>query len=225
MFKEWNNLSRDFMGENSQIKELTAGNVHESVLNLIKYKKPGKILDLAAGPGNMSLFLKKLGFEVIAGDINIEQFEVKDVEIHEIDANKRLPFDSETFDYFISIETIEHLKNPWMFISEANRVLKSGGTFIITTPNIETIQNRIYFLLWGRLNWFGEEDITEVGHITPIYSWIFEHMIKDKFKIKKIMYNDGEVLGILPRIGIIIKPFKFNHILFGQIKIMELQKI
>jgi SAM-dependent methyltransferase len=46
-----------------------------------------------------------------------------------------LPFPSETFDLVVSCETIEHLADPGTAVRELARVLRRGGTLILTTPN------------------------------------------------------------------------------------------
>lgn len=46
-----------------------------------------------------------------------------------------LPFESESFDYVISFQVIEHIKQDLEFVREINRVLRPGGKVIITTPN------------------------------------------------------------------------------------------
>lgn len=39
------------------------------------------------------------------------------------------------FDWVISFQVIEHIKDDFAFLSEVKRVLKPGGKFIVTTPN------------------------------------------------------------------------------------------
>ena len=46
-----------------------------------------------------------------------------------------LPFESESFDYVISFQVIEHIKEDLEFVREIHRVLRPGGQVIITTPN------------------------------------------------------------------------------------------
>ncbi|MFI3277571.1 MAG: class I SAM-dependent methyltransferase [Rikenellaceae bacterium] len=48
-----------------------------------------------------------------------------------------LPFDDESFDCVISFQVIEHIKRDKLFVEEVYRVLKRGGLFIVSTPNIE----------------------------------------------------------------------------------------
>ncbi len=47
-----------------------------------------------------------------------------------------------TFDFIISFQVIEHIKNDKQFLEEVNRVLKPSGTAIITTPNIKMSLSR-----------------------------------------------------------------------------------
>ena len=46
-----------------------------------------------------------------------------------------LPFEEYTFDTVISLQLIEHLPDYKVFIKEAYRVLKPGGTMVTVTPN------------------------------------------------------------------------------------------
>ncbi len=48
-----------------------------------------------------------------------------------------------TFDVVLSYETLEHVPDPKAFVRELSRVLKPGGTLVLTTPN----------LLWEPVHW------------------------------------------------------------------------
>ncbi|MFI3247834.1 MAG: class I SAM-dependent methyltransferase [Rikenellaceae bacterium] len=47
----------------------------------------------------------------------------------------KLPFANSSFDYVISFQVIEHIKDDVEFVSEIHRVLRDGGKAIISTPN------------------------------------------------------------------------------------------
>ena len=49
----------------------------------------------------------------------------------------KLPFPDGTFDAIVSFEVIEHIKNYNKYLREALRVLKRGGYFIFSTPNLK----------------------------------------------------------------------------------------
>jgi len=44
-------------------------------------------------------------------------------------------FDNCIFDYIICTEVIEHTQNPRKVVEEMHRILKKGGSLVLTTPN------------------------------------------------------------------------------------------
>ena len=46
-----------------------------------------------------------------------------------------LPFANDSFDFVISFQVIEHIKQDLELVREVKRVLRPGGKFIVTTPN------------------------------------------------------------------------------------------
>lgn len=48
---------------------------------------------------------------------------------------------SGTFDCVVAVEVLEHVERDADFISEVSRVLKPGGTFLMTTPNGDFVPN------------------------------------------------------------------------------------
>lgn len=48
----------------------------------------------------------------------------------------------ETFDFVVSVEVLEHVEEDALFVKEVSRVLKSGGVFLMTTPNGDWIENK-----------------------------------------------------------------------------------
>jgi SAM-dependent methyltransferase len=55
-----------------------------------------------------------------------------------------LPYESGAFDTVLLCEVIEHLvKDPAFQLAEIARVLKVGGTFVLTTPNVARAGNRL----------------------------------------------------------------------------------
>ena len=79
-------------------------------------------------------------------DIELDPFYLK--------SNDRIHIQFETgyFDAVIATEILEHLISPIEMISEGSRILRKGGLFIITTPNVSHI-GAVYKLLMGRSNY------------------------------------------------------------------------
>jgi len=64
----------------------------------------------------------------------------------------QLSFKDAAFDAVIATEILEHLISPLEMISEGARILKKGGLFIITTPNVSHI-GAVLKLIIGRSNY------------------------------------------------------------------------
>lgn len=50
------------------------------------------------------------------------------------DLNEPLPIESEVADTVISLSVMEHLREPQVFLSEAHRILKGGGSMVLQVP-------------------------------------------------------------------------------------------
>ena len=106
------------------------------------YVKGKRVLDAACGEGYGSRLMKDWGAsEVIGIDISEEGIEKAKKLFSEdnlhflVHAVEMLPFSNDSFDLVISLETIEHLDKPEAFLKEITRVLKPGGTVIMSCPN------------------------------------------------------------------------------------------
>ena len=99
-----------------------------------------KILEVAPGPGYLSIELMKMGnYNVTGLDIsktfvqiannNAQEDGVK-VNFTEGDASN-MPFDNETFDFIVCTAAFKNFTKPIMAINEIYRVLKSNGRALI----------------------------------------------------------------------------------------------
>ncbi len=102
----------------------------------------GKILDVGYSVGGIhEKFKETFGAENIYG-IDIET--TKDTEHYKKASAEKIPFPKENFNSIFAGELIEHIENPELFVKESNRVLKTKGIFILTTPNKKSLINRIF---------------------------------------------------------------------------------
>jgi len=217
---------------------MAAPGIYETVLTLLPVVKKKKtiILDAGAGSGALSYLLKSKGFEVTACDINPLLFQVDNVSCKKADLNEKIPFKNSMFDYVISLETLEHLEDPWHFLREAHRVLKPKGIVIVSTPNVTHISSRFFYLFFGRFIPFWSKRYMEFNwHIHPIFCWTLEFMlVHTGFKIVKRTYNEGK---LFPLFKIFFKdgtlyfgsPLSTDYLpkndLFGENLIVAAQKI
>jgi SAM-dependent methyltransferase len=127
------------------------------------------VLDAASGNGYMSEWLNERGFRVTALDNSTDTWKVDSVKCRYADLNHDLELNDNTFDLTLSIETIEHLYNPFHFIRELSRVTKSKGMVIISTPNVHSIRSRLKYLFCGLPFLFEYIKDDAMGqHISPV---------------------------------------------------------
>lgn len=95
-------------------------------------------LDIGAGLGFFSCQANKLGADVTAVEIGnnlIAQIKRR-CKVKTIKADAlNLPFSTNSFDYVLSTEVIEHTRDPQRAIRESIRVLKPKGILMLTTPS------------------------------------------------------------------------------------------
>ena len=96
----------------------------------------GKVaIDIPSGEGRASYVFARRGADVRAFDLYPEFTTVEGVKTEFADLNDRIPMGDASADYLICQEGIEHLPDKVDLLAEFNRVLKPGGTLILTTPN------------------------------------------------------------------------------------------
>lgn len=73
--------------------------------------------------------------------------------------NDKLPFQDNAFNAVISTAVIEHVKDGRFTINEIYRVLKIGGSFLLTTPSRRA--KKILEILSLNLGWLDKTEITD----------------------------------------------------------------
>ena len=98
-----------------------------------------RVLDIACGEGYGTAALQKAGAASVIGiDVSPETCEHARQK-YGVDAHcgsaEKIPLPNSSIDVIVSFETIEHLRNPLLFLDECARILTPGGRLIISTPN------------------------------------------------------------------------------------------
>jgi 2-polyprenyl-3-methyl-5-hydroxy-6-metoxy-1,4-benzoquinol methylase len=142
---------RRFFSRDDRV-EIMVAQLNKILLN----SKGKKILDIGCGDGvyekQLDGNLKKDNFFVGIDISETQLSRAKTIfnETHLVNfENNRIPLNDGEFDYIICSEVLEHLFYPDRVISEIKRLLKPGGIFFLTTPNISCFQNRMALLFWG----------------------------------------------------------------------------
>jgi len=136
-------------GHGSGIRESTGRGTHALVARLVReWEGCAKVLDLPCGRGAFLSRLAGTGVELHGGDVR-EVLEVPDARFAQVDMNEPLPFGDGSFDGVVCIDGIEHLERPFDFVRECARIVRPGGAFFLTTPNISALRSRWRWLFTG----------------------------------------------------------------------------
>jgi SAM-dependent methyltransferase len=125
----------------------------DKVLRLLPDGRGKSVLDLASGPGVMIKGLRAKGYAVTCVDAAPEMVELAKREAGndpavtcEVGDAYALRFADGSFDAITAMGLIEYLEEEGRFLKEAARILKPGGTFVITVPNVWSP-----WRIWNRL--------------------------------------------------------------------------
>ena len=148
---------------------------------------PAKHLDIGSGHGDLIALLRSnFVLQSTACDYTDTLMHLEDVKVDVVDLNiDKLPYQNASFNLVTCTEVIEHLEHYRETLREVYRVMQTGGTFVLTTPNILNLKSRMRFLVFGFYNLFGplhfkESELhTTGGHINPIGLFFLIHSLID----------------------------------------------
>lgn len=94
-------------------------------------------LDLGCGDGRLTRFLRARS--VVGADTSVVALEraarrVRGMRAVRVRPDEPLPFDDSCFDLVLCTETVEHVRDVQLFLSEMRRVLRPRGRLALTTP-------------------------------------------------------------------------------------------
>jgi SAM-dependent methyltransferase len=148
---------------------VSAHEYDEHALALIERHADGMVLDCGAGLRN-TYYPNVVNYEIVA-------YDTTDV----LGAAERLPFADESFDAVLSLNVLEHLKDPFGAAREIVRVLKPGGDLMAVAPFLQPLHGypHHYYNMTaqGLENLFAglsDRTISIYGAMRPIWtlSWI-----------------------------------------------------
>jgi SAM-dependent methyltransferase len=108
------------------------------------------VLDIGCATGALLLYLRDRGWRVMGVEISpsaeyAQRERGLDVRKLPLEENH---FPPESFDLILTSHLIEHLNDPGSFVREVYRLLRSGGHFLLTTPNIAGFQAQLFGGRW-----------------------------------------------------------------------------
>ncbi|MBN2480451.1 MAG: class I SAM-dependent methyltransferase [Bacteroidales bacterium] len=189
----------------------TSKNTHEKVFDLIEKDKNSRIVDIPCGSGAFVMRLKDHGYHNVTA-IDIENIlEIDHDDFMTGDMTKGLPLENHSVDVLVCIDGIEHISQQFSFVKEVNRILKAGGEFIISIPNISALRSRWRWFMTGHHHKckspLDENNPNPLHHIGMIsYPEIRYLLHTSGFRIVKVITNRTKPISWL---YVIFIPFSF----------------
>jgi SAM-dependent methyltransferase len=127
-------------------------------------RPPGSLLDLGCAMGGLTGHIgRRLGIsELIGVDVDPQRVEVaaqRGVRAHVVDLNSQhVPLDDASVDLVTCFGVLAYLRLYDNVLTETGRVLRPGGWFLLSMPNLASYPNRLRLLL-GR-----QPEAVEVSH-------------------------------------------------------------
>jgi len=101
--------------------------------------RPLRVLDVGCGGGELTAAIAAVGCETLGIDVAEEPLRRArarhpELELRRVDGDGGWPLADAGFDVVWAGETIEHVADTAGWLSEVRRVLRSGGTLLLSTP-------------------------------------------------------------------------------------------
>jgi len=164
-----------------------------------------RILECGSIPLLLTRALSKQGLSVVGLDIEPERFSrsisALDLDVSKLDIERQeLPFGDHDFDLVIFNEIFEHLRvDPIFTMTEVHRVLRPGGTLLLSTPNLRSLNGLWNLLIRNRCfscsaELFNEyEKLRTLGHMGHVREYtsreIVEFLQKIGFQPVELIYR------------------------------------
>lgn len=158
--------------------------------------KGKKIIDFPAGNGVTTKILKDIGAVPFAFDLFPEYFNVDGIKCERANIADGLPLKDNFSDAVICQEGIEHFADQLQAFKEFNRILKRGGTLLVTTPNYSNLHAKLSYLFSEseRFNWMMAPN--ELDSI-----WMSKEEITDEVYFGHIFLTGIQKLRILAKLA------------------------
>ena len=180
------------------------------------------VVDVPAGKGDQAGYVLDNGGSVIAFDLFPKDFQEDRVKCNKLDLMKdSIPVDDGVADMVFCFEGFEHFQDLMRVFNEFNRVLKTGGTLLISTPSKSSLVAKLNYLLFesepGRLMPANEiDDFWKTEGKDVYYGHIFLRGLQELRLLAKLSnFNIDEIVFTrLSRGSLLLLPIFYPFILF-----------
>ena len=211
--------------ESTEIRAISHQSTNALVFDLVKPSigRSSRIADVGAGEGYFSQLIgqyaeREMGIapsDVIApSDLFPELFRYPAVKCAGIDQDGNLPYDDDSIDVACSLEVVEHLEDQFAFARELFRIVKPGGSAIVSTPNILNLNSRWrnlhsgFAVLFDPLLLSSTDPVHTSGHIHPVsYYYLAYQLRRAGFSRTEVRYDRFKTSARM--LAVLLAPFVY----------------
>ena len=122
-----------------------------------------------------------------------------------------IPVAEDSFDTIMCIEVFEHIPEPILALKEFSRILRDGGTLIITAPVCSLTHFSPYYFYNGFSKYFYEKNLTQYGfqieELTYNGNW-YEYIAQELHRLPYMLnrysgFRVGRIFSVFIRIALI----------------------
>lgn len=132
-----------------------------------------RVLDVGCLGGMISQLIKKQNNVVWGIDLNpaaAKAAQRRGIKVRIANIEEGLPFEDSFFDFINAGEVVEHIYDTKHFFQECHRVLRPKGHLIFTTPNLNSLENRVRIVSGGYLSMIGAYPEDHFGNHVRVFN-------------------------------------------------------
>jgi len=212
-------------------KYVAQNNFRKRKKTIERFIKGGELLEIGSAYG-FFLEVVKNNFEVFGIDIGKEgmKYARENLGIKNAVSGNYLEkeYPKDFFDLVCMFDTIEHLKQPDLFLLKANKELKTDGLICITTGDIDSLAARIQKKSWRLINppthlfYFSFKTLSQllensgfevINRTYPGYSRSLASMLYLMFMKKKNAFSESAFFKMLQKVPIYLNLFDIMFVI------------
>jgi SAM-dependent methyltransferase len=152
----WDRVSDIYISENDKVKEAHDQRFKETIQHL-NPQQNSKVINVTSRDCEANDYVKKIAPDADVTNVEISRGLMNEaarvrpyVKQVKIETYAYLPFEDDHFDRVISLETLEHVKDPIKFLQEMHRVSTDDAIMVLSCPPLTSeIPYQIFTALFG----------------------------------------------------------------------------